>query len=124
MVEEKMSKQEQIGYHKGSINTLVAERNELLRIVSVTESLIQAHAKELEKLGVKLNKDGEIITDYKNSETNILGVYAAGDVIEKKFKQAITGASEGCIAAGSAYNYLKNNFHHIFLYQDLLLRLR
>jgi len=55
MVEEKMSKQEQIGYHKGSINTLVAERNELLRIVSVTESLIQAHAKELEKLGVKLD---------------------------------------------------------------------
>jgi len=50
-----MSKQEQIGYHKGSINTLVAERNELLRIVSVTESLIQAHAKELEKLGVKLD---------------------------------------------------------------------
>ena len=50
----KMSKDEQIGYHKGAINTLVAERNELLRIVSLTENLISAHVKELEKLGVKL----------------------------------------------------------------------
>lgn len=57
MVEEKnMPKQEQIGYHKGAINTLLAERNELLRIVGVTEALIQAYAKELEKLGVKIEK--------------------------------------------------------------------
>ena len=62
MAEEKvpeMSKEEQIGFHKGSINTLVAERNELLKIVQVTETLIQAHAQELEKLGVKLPKPEE-----------------------------------------------------------------
>ncbi len=51
-----MSKEEQIGFHKGSLNTLVAERNELLKIVSVTEQLMHAHIKELEKLGVKLDK--------------------------------------------------------------------
>lgn len=58
MTEEKkqpeMSKEEQIGYHKGSISTLIAERSELVRMVQITESLIQAHAKELEKLGVKV----------------------------------------------------------------------
>ena len=54
---EKMNKEEQIGFHKGSINTLIAERNELLRIIQVTESLIQAHAKELEKLGIKINSE-------------------------------------------------------------------
>jgi len=48
------TKEERIGYHKGSINTLIAERNELLRLVQITESLVQAHAQELEKLGVKL----------------------------------------------------------------------
>lgn len=61
MKEEKVSKEEQIGYHKGSINTLLAERNELLKIASLTEGLISAHVKELEKLGVKIkpqeNKD-------------------------------------------------------------------
>ncbi len=54
MTEEKMSKDEQIGFHKGAINTLIAERNELIKIVQVTEGLMQAHAQELEKLGVKL----------------------------------------------------------------------
>ena len=52
-----MSKEEQIGFHKGSINTLVAERNELVRIVGVTENLINAHVGELEKLGIKISKE-------------------------------------------------------------------
>lgn len=55
MTEKQMSKEEQIGFHKGSLNTLVAERNELLKIARVTEQLIGAHAKELEKLGVKID---------------------------------------------------------------------
>lgn len=55
MTEKEMSKEEQIGFHKGSLNTLIAERNELLKIASVTEQLMQAHANELEKLGVKMN---------------------------------------------------------------------
>jgi hypothetical protein len=53
------SKEEKIGFHKGSISTLIGERNELLKMVQITESLIQAHAQELEKLGVKLSMDKE-----------------------------------------------------------------
>jgi hypothetical protein len=53
----KVSKDELIGFHKGALNTLVAERNELMRIVSVTEQLMQAHLKELETLGVKLTQE-------------------------------------------------------------------
>jgi hypothetical protein len=59
MAEKEMSKDEQIGFHKGSLNTLIAERNELLKIVSVTEQLMHAHSKELEKLGVKINFGSE-----------------------------------------------------------------
>ncbi|MDP3881270.1 MAG: hypothetical protein Q8Q31_00115 [Nanoarchaeota archaeon] len=59
MAEEKpnqeVSKEELIGYHKGSINTLISERNELLKIVQITEQLIRAHVKELETLGVNIN---------------------------------------------------------------------
>jgi len=58
------------------------------------------------KIGVKLNKKGEIIIDHKTSETNIKGIYAAGDVADKEFKQAITGVAEGCVAAYSAFNYI------------------
>ncbi|MFH1326828.1 MAG: FAD-dependent oxidoreductase [archaeon] len=59
-------------------------------------------------LGVKINKKEEIIIDHKTSETNIKGVYAAGDVADKPFKQLITGVSEGVTAAHSAYEYLSN----------------
>jgi len=51
-----MSRDELVGFHKGSIQTLVNERNELLRIVQVTESLINAHVEELKKLGVNLQQ--------------------------------------------------------------------
>ncbi len=52
--EPNVSKEEKIGYHKGSINTLLGERNELVKLIQTTEALIQAHAEELKKLGIKL----------------------------------------------------------------------
>ena len=55
--------------------------------------------------GVKINKNKEIITD-KESKTNIEGIYAAGDVSEGKFKQAITGVGESVKAVYSAYEYM------------------
>ncbi|MEM3091099.1 MAG: FAD-dependent oxidoreductase [Candidatus Pacearchaeota archaeon] len=58
-------------------------------------------------LGVKLNDHNEIIINHKTSETNIPGVYAAGDVTDKPFKQLITGVAEGCTAAYHAYEYIK-----------------
>lgn len=56
-------------------------------------------------LGVKLNKKGEILIN-KQAETNIKGVYAAGDVTDSMFKQAIVGAAEGISGVFSAYNYV------------------
>jgi thioredoxin reductase (NADPH) len=60
-----------------------------------------------EKIGVELNEKKEIKMNHKTSETNIEGVFAAGDVGDKPFKQAITGVAEGCTAAYSAFEYLK-----------------
>lgn len=60
-------------------------------------------------LGVHVNGKKEIIIDHKTSETNVHGIYAAGDVGDKPFKQAITGVAEGCTAAWSAYEYLSKN---------------
>lgn len=60
-------------------------------------------------LGVKLNEKAEIILDHKTSETNVPGVFAAGDVADKPFKQAITGVAEGCTAAFSAYEFINKN---------------
>ena len=51
-----MSKDEQIGIHKGSLNTLAKEREELARILSIVDSLIQMHMGALKDLGVDLEK--------------------------------------------------------------------
>jgi thioredoxin reductase (NADPH) len=60
------------------------------------------------KLGVELNDKGEVKID-RSSRTNIQGVYAAGDVVDSEFKQAITGVAEGVQAAYQAYKYVNEN---------------
>ncbi|MFX1591657.1 MAG: NAD(P)/FAD-dependent oxidoreductase [Promethearchaeota archaeon] len=57
-------------------------------------------------IGVEINEKGEIKINRK-SETNVAGIFAAGDVADAPFKQAITGVSEGVIAAYSAFDYVK-----------------
>ena len=54
---------------------------------------------------IELDNDGYIIT--KNTITNVAGVFAAGDVADKKYRQAITSAGTGCIAALEAEKYLQ-----------------
>ena len=60
------------------------------------------------EVGVKTNDKGEIIID-RLSKTNITGFFAAGDVCDTVFKQAITGVSEGVTAVYSAYIYINEN---------------
>jgi len=49
-----MPKEMEIGFHQGSLNTLVNERNEMIRMVAQIESVMQAHIKRLGELGVKV----------------------------------------------------------------------
>ena len=58
-------------------------------------------------IGVELNDKGEIKINRK-SETNINGFFAAGDVVDTHFKQAIIGVGEGVMAAYNAYEYVNS----------------
>ena len=58
------------------------------------------------KKQLNLDENGYIITEAGNSKTNIPGVFAAGDVKDPNYKQAITAAGSGCIAALDAERYL------------------
>lgn len=49
---KEMSREEEIGFHKGAVNTLMAERNELLKMVRNVEGIASAHVKRLQELGV------------------------------------------------------------------------
>ena len=63
---------------------------------------------EIVKGIVKLNNRNEIITD-ENLQTNLTGVFAAGDSRAKKYRQITTAVSDGTIAALSAIEYLEKS---------------
>ncbi len=49
-----ISKEMEIGFHQGALNTLINERNEMIKIIQQIEQVMQAHMKRLEELGVKI----------------------------------------------------------------------
>jgi len=53
---KKASKDEQIGFHKGALSTLAKEREEMMKILTIVEQLMQMHIKALKDLGVDLEK--------------------------------------------------------------------
>jgi len=55
---------------------------------------------------IKLDNEGYILTKSGSTKTNIPGVFAAGDVIDKIYRQAVTAASLGCMAAIDAEKYI------------------
>jgi thioredoxin reductase (NADPH) len=55
---------------------------------------------------VDLDDDGYVLVDHPSTRTNIPGVFAAGDLVDHHYRQAITAAGTGCAAALDAERYI------------------
>lgn len=88
------------------VKNVVTNEEEVLEANGLFYAVGHDPATELFKTQIDTDEDGYILTKPGTSYTSIPGVFAAGDVQDKRYRQAITSAGSGCIAALEAEKYL------------------
>ena len=81
---------------------------EVLPAASVFVTIGHDPRSELVRGLVDLDPRGYVLTQAPSSRTSVPGIFAAGDLVDPTYRQAITAASSGCIAAMDAERYLRN----------------
>lgn len=92
------------------INNLSQEKKEL-NVDGVFIAIGHKPNTELFQGKLDMDETGYLITKSKTTQTNVPGVFAAGDVQDNVYRQAITAAGTGCMAALDAERYVAEYFH-------------
>jgi thioredoxin reductase (NADPH) len=61
---------------------------------------------DLVKGQIDLDADGYVVVDSPHTHTNVPGVFACGDLVDRTYRQAVTAAGTGCAAALDVEHYL------------------
>jgi thioredoxin reductase (NADPH) len=92
------------------INNQTQEKSELV-VDGVFIAIGHKPNTELFEGKLDMDETGYLITKGKTTQTNVPGVFAAGDVQDQVYRQAITAAGTGCMAALDAERYVAEFFH-------------
>jgi thioredoxin reductase (NADPH) len=108
-VEEVLGNSEPKGVNAIKIKNLKTNAITELKVDGLFIAIGHDPATSLFKDQLNMDKEGYLITKPDSTETNIPGVFAAGDVKDKIFRQAVTAAGMGCMSALEAEKYITNN---------------
>ena len=87
------------------VNNQTGEKEEI-KITGLFIAIGHKPNTEIFKGQLDMDNTGYLVTQGKTTKTNIPGVFASGDVQDKEYRQAITAAGTGCMAALDAERYL------------------
>ena len=108
VVEEVMGTNEPKGVNGIKIKNVKTNKTSELKVDGLFIAIGHDPATALFKDQLKMDKEGYLITKPDSTITNIPGVFAAGDVKDKIFRQAVTAAGMGCMAALEAEKHLSS----------------
>ena len=91
------------------VKNVKTNQSEEIKIDGLFIAIGHDPATQLFKDQLKMDKEGYLVTKPDSTETNVPGVFAAGDVKDKIFRQAVTAAGMGCMAALEAEKHLSHN---------------
>ena len=107
-VEEVLGTSEPKGVNAIKIKNLKTNIITELKVDGLFVAIGHDPATALFKDQLNMDKEGYLITKPDSTQTNIPGVFAAGDVKDKIFRQAVTAAGMGCMSALEAEKYISN----------------
>ena len=90
------------------VKNVKTNKTEVIKVDGLFVAIGHDPATSLFKDQLKMDNEGYLITKPDSTETNVPGVYAAGDVKDKTFRQAVTAAGMGCMAALEAEKHLSH----------------
>jgi thioredoxin reductase (NADPH) len=108
VVHEVLGSKEPKGVHGLKIKNVKNNKISELKLDGLFVAIGHDPATSLFKDQLKMDKEGYLVTKPDSTETNIPGVFAAGDVKDKIFRQAVTAAGMGCMAALEAEKHLSH----------------
>ena len=108
VVEEVIGENEPKNVKGLKIKNVKTKKSKELKIDGLFIAIGHDPATELFKDQLDMDKEGYLTTKPDSTKTNIPGVFAAGDVKDKIFRQAVTAAGMGCMAALEAEKFLSH----------------
>ena len=109
-VDEFIGSEEPLSLNKIKIKNVKDNNEKIMEATGAFIAIGHDPSTYLFKNKIEMDSENYIITKSDSTETNIKGVFAAGDVKDKVYRQAVTAAGMGCMAALESEKYIAENY--------------